>query len=165
MKPKINGGFVQVESGQSRIRGWSMDAAEISSDSLTMRAGNGRGKVRLLTRQSLDGRTRARKSFDAIAEGIAADLGGSEELSTVQRHLIEAFAGCAIVLQALNARILLGQPVDIADQASAASTLVRLAARIGVERQAKDITPTLGDLIREDRRAQESENLESTEST
>jgi hypothetical protein len=105
-----------------------------------MRAGNGRGKIRLLTRQSLDGRTKARKQFDAIAQGIASDL-GEKDLSTVQRHLIEAFAGCAIVLQAINARILLGEPVDIADQSSAASTLVRLAARIGVDRVPRDITP------------------------
>jgi hypothetical protein len=108
-----------------------------------MRAGNGRGKVRLLTRQSLDGRTKARKQFDAIAEGIADDLGGSKELSTVQRHLVEAFAGCAIVLQALNARILLGEPVDIADQSSAASTLVRIATRLGINRIPRDVTPTL----------------------
>jgi hypothetical protein len=108
-----------------------------------MRAGNGRGKVRLLTRQSLDGRTKARKQFDAIAEGIADDLGGSKELSTVQRHLVEAFAGCAIVLQALNARILLGEPVDIADQSSAASTLVRIATRLGINCIPRDVTPTL----------------------
>jgi hypothetical protein len=108
-----------------------------------MRAGNGRGKIRLLTRQSLDGRTKARKQFDAIAEGIAKDLGGSKELSTVQRHLVEAFAGCAIVLQAINARILLGEPVDVSDQASAASTLVRIATRIGVNRIPRDVSPTL----------------------
>jgi hypothetical protein len=124
-------------------------AAEIPRDAPTMRAGNGRGKVRLLTRQSLDGRTRARKQFDAIAEGIAADLGGEDRLSTVQRHLVEAFAGCCIVLQTLNARILLGEPVDIADQSSAASTLVRIASRIGVDRAPKDITPSLADIARE----------------
>ena len=106
-----------------------------------MRAGNGRGKVRLLTRQSLDGRTKARKQFDAIADGIARDLGGSDQLSTVQRHLVEAFAGCAVVLQSLNARLLLGEPVDIADQSSAASTLVRIAQRIGIARVPSDVTP------------------------
>jgi hypothetical protein len=121
-------------------------AVEIPRDTLKMRSGNGRGKVRLLTRSSLDGRTRARKQFDAIAEGIAVDLGGSGQLSTVQRHLVEAFAGCAIVLQAINARILLGEPVDIADQASAASVLVRLATRIGLERKLPDVTPSLAQI-------------------
>jgi hypothetical protein len=118
-----------------------------------MRAGNGRGKIRLLTRAQLDGRTKARKQFDAIAEGIGADLGGSDRLSTVQRHLIEAFCGCAIVQQSINARILLGQPVDITEASSMASTLVRLASRIGLERKPHDVTPSLSDLLREDRPA------------
>jgi hypothetical protein len=43
-------------------------------------AGNGRGKVRLLTRDALDNRTRAARQFDAIAEGIAQDLGGEDGL-------------------------------------------------------------------------------------
>jgi hypothetical protein len=81
--------------------------------------------------------------FDAIAEGIAKDLGGEAQLSTVQRHLVEAFAGCAVVLQAINARILLGEPVNIADQASAASVLVRLASRIGLVRVPRDVVPDL----------------------
>jgi hypothetical protein len=122
-------------------------ASEIPLDGRTMRAGNGRGKVRLLTRQDLDGRTKARKQFDAIAEGIAQDPGGVDRLSTVTRHLIEAFAGSAIVLQAINARILLGEPVNIADQSSAASTLVRLAMRIGTDRVAREI-PSLAEYLR-----------------
>jgi hypothetical protein len=105
-----------------------------------MTSGNGRGKVRLLTRQSLDGRTKARKQFDAIAEGIAADLGGSDRLSTVQRHLVEAFAGCAVVVHDINARLLLGQPIDIGEATQAVSSLVRLASRIGVGRHMRDVT-------------------------
>jgi hypothetical protein len=106
-----------------------------------MRAGNGRGKIRMLTRAQLDGRTKARKQFDAIASGIAADLGGADRLSTVQRHLVEAFCGCAIVQQSINASILLGEPIDITEASTVASTLVRLASRIGLERQPRDVTP------------------------
>src|SRR6516162_8854855 len=113
---------------------------QISPDAVSMPTGNGRGKVRLLTRQSLDGRTKARKQFDAIAEGIAADLGGSDRLSTVQRHLVEAFAGCAVVVHDINARLLLGQPIDIGEATQAVSSLVRLASRIGVGRHMRDVT-------------------------
>jgi hypothetical protein len=105
-----------------------------------MATGNGRGKVRLLTRQSLDGRTKARKQFDAIAEGIASDLGGEADLTTVQRHLVEAFAGCAVVVHDINARLLLGQPIDIGEASQAVSSLVRLAQRIGVGRHIRDVT-------------------------
>jgi hypothetical protein len=95
---------------------------------------NGRGKVRLLSRDALDGRTKARKQFDAIASGIAADLGGEDRLSTVQKHLVEAFAGCALTLNDINARALLGEPVDLLAYSQAVSTLVRIASRIGIAR-------------------------------
>jgi hypothetical protein len=113
---------------------------QIPADTVTMPTGNGRGKVRLLTRQSLDGRTKARKQFDAVVEGIASDLGGEARLTTVQRHLVEAFAGCAVVVHDINARLLLGQPIDVSEAAQAVSSLVRLAQRIGVGRRMLDVT-------------------------
>jgi hypothetical protein len=113
-----------------------------------IRTGNGRGKVRLYTRQELDGRTRARRQFDAIAEGIAAEL-APDQLSTVRKHLIEAFAGVAVVMNDLNARLLAGEPIDLMEQAQAATTLTRLATRIGLARRARDVTPSLNDILRE----------------
>jgi hypothetical protein len=114
---------------------------KVSAEAATVTTGNGQGKVRLLVREQIDGRTKARKQFDAIAEGIAEDLGGELHLSTVQRHLIEAFAGAAIHVHDLNARLLLGEQVDITAHASAISTMVRIASRIGMGRVARDVTP------------------------
>ncbi len=96
-----------------------------------------------MCRNALDGRTRARRQFDAIASGIESDLGGADRLTTVMRHLVEAFAGVAIMVNALNARLLLGEPVDLCEQAQAISALVRIASRIGVGRIPKDITDPL----------------------
>jgi hypothetical protein len=127
---------------------------EIPVGAPTLRAGNGRGKLRLLTRSSLDGRTKARKQFDAIAEGIAADLQaelrGEGKLSTIQRHLIEAFAATCVVLQSLNARLLLGEEVDLTDQSQAVSALVRLASRLGIRPVPLDEVLTLGGMLRAD---------------
>jgi hypothetical protein len=108
-----------------------MDSAEIGANGVAMATGNGRGKVRLLTRQNLDGRTKARKRFDAVVTGIAADLGGEDRLSTVEKHLVEAFAGITVVVHDINARLLLGQEIDIGEAATAVSSLVRLAHRLG----------------------------------
>jgi hypothetical protein len=110
--------------------------------------GRRRGKERLLTRSQIDGRTKARRAFDAIASGIAADLGGESRLSTVQKHLVEAFAGAAIHVNDLNARLLLGQKVDIVEHSQAISTMVRIASRIGIQRVAKDV-PELQSYLRE----------------
>jgi hypothetical protein len=49
--------------------------------------------------------------FDAIATGIADDL--NHELSTIQKHLIEAFASAACRVHDINARLLKGEKVDI----------------------------------------------------
>jgi hypothetical protein len=117
-----------------------------------------RDEARLLTRQNLDGRTKARKQFDAIANGIARDLGGEDQLSTVQKHLVEAFAGAAIHVHDKNARLLLGEEVDIVEHCQAISTLVRVAQRIGLRRVARNVTPDLSGYL--SRRAVDAEPAE-----
>jgi hypothetical protein len=91
--------------------------------------GRRRGKLRLIHRDQIDQRTKAVQQFDAIATGIAEDLGGHDRLSTVQKHLVEAFAGVALAVNDLNARLLLGEEIDIVEQSQAVSTLVRVAQR------------------------------------
>jgi hypothetical protein len=98
-------------------------------------------KERLLTRAQVDGRTKARRKFDAIVAGIASDLGGEDRLSTVARHLVEAFAGAALHVGDLNARLLLGEKIDVTEHAQVISTLVRIATRIGIHRLARDVSP------------------------
>jgi hypothetical protein len=120
-----------------------------SGDARSVRNGNGKGKLRLLSRANLDGRTKARKQFDSIASGIAADLGGEEQLSTIQRHLVEAFAGAACHVNDINARLLLGEEIDVVVHSQAISTMVRIASRIGIHRVARDVSPSLSDLLRE----------------
>jgi hypothetical protein len=107
---------------------------------LSLSSGNGRGKIRLLTREELDGRTSACKQFDSIARGVCEDLGGERELSTVMKHLVEAFAGMAIQVNDCNARLLLGERVDIVEHSQACVTLVRIASRLGIKRVARDIS-------------------------
>jgi hypothetical protein len=125
---------------RGRWRNLPMESdAQISADAVTIPNGNGRGKLRLLTRQNLDGRTKGRKQFDAIAQGVADDLKGSGKLSTIQLHLIEAFAGCAIIINAINARLLSGEAIDVTEHSQAASTLVRLASRLGIHRRVRDV--------------------------
>jgi hypothetical protein len=107
------------------------------------------GKIRVLTRVALDGRTRARKIFDAIAHGVAQDLGGENQLSTVQLHLVEAFAGIAITCNSINAKLLLGEEVDLMQHFQAVSSLCRIASRIGINRIAKNIEPDLATYLRD----------------
>jgi hypothetical protein len=123
--------------------------AEDAATDKTRRLKHQRTKLQPLTRDAIDGRTNAAKQFDAIAEGIATDLGGRDRLSTVEAALIEAFAGATIHVNQLNTLLLLGEAINLADHAAAISAMVRVAARIGIHRRPRDVTP-LADLMRSD---------------
>jgi hypothetical protein len=98
------------------------------------------GKVRLLTSDSLDGRTRAKKAFDGIVAAITNDLGGRTELTEIERHLITSFAGSALMQQHLLARLLGGELIDPTEFANVASSMIRCGVRLGTARRTKDVT-------------------------
>jgi hypothetical protein len=143
---------LKAEMGKSVLRE-HMEAVRASDDgsALTISSGNGKGKVYLLTRDLLDGRSVAARQFDSIARGVAADMGGEDQLSTVQKHLVEAFAGVALQVNDCNAWLILGERVDMVEHGAAVITLVRIASRLGVKRLARDISavpPTAEDYFR-----------------
>jgi hypothetical protein len=89
---------------------------------------------KLPSRKALDLRLAANRQFNQIVARITAEVGG--DISTVQKHLIEAFAGTAVIADAINFRTLCGQPIDddlieaLAASSTAASTLVSLSQLI-----------------------------------
>ena len=98
-------------------------------------------RPQLLTRDQLDGRTNAAKVFDGLVVDIEGDLGGREQLSTIQRALVEAFAGTCLALYQLNTKLVLGEQIDLAQHAQAVSAMVRVASRLGLQRRAREVTP------------------------
>src|SRR5262245_50071878 len=78
-------------------------------------------RPRLLTRVELDGRTSAAKVFDRLVDAIEADLGGADQLSAIERNLVQAFAGAAVTLHHLNARLMAGHEINLAQHAQAVS--------------------------------------------
>jgi hypothetical protein len=116
---------------------------------LEITSGNGVGKIRLLDRSHLDGRTHSAKVFTQLAAAIESDLGGRDELSAIELQLIEAFCGASVMLNHLNAKLVQSESVDPLEYAQAASTLVRIANRLGLRRRAKDISPSLADILNE----------------
>ncbi len=98
-------------------------------------------------RSSLDGRTNAAKVFDRLVADIEADLAGRDQLSAIERQLVEAFAGAAVTLHHLNAQLALGQPIDVSQHAQCVGAMVRVAARLGLSRRARNVTPTVDEYI------------------
>jgi len=116
-----------------------------------------RSRPQLLLRSELDGRTGPAKYFDRLVMAIETDLAGPEQLSAIERVLIEAYAGSAVSLQHLNAKLALGQEIDISEHAACVGALVRVAARLGLQRRARDVGPSLAELRQLDLHAQKAE--------
>jgi len=92
-------------------------------------------------------RTNAARIFDRLVGDIESDLGGRDQLTAIERSLVEAYAGAALVLDNLNARLLRGEAIDISEHAQAVSAMVRVAARLGIRRRQRDVTPSLRDYL------------------
>ena len=110
----------------------------------------GTSRPQLLTRDELDLRTNAAKFFDRLVRDIEQDLGGRDALSTIERSLIEGFAGAALVLANLNTRLALGERIDLGDHAQVVNALTKIASRLGLQRRSREIGPTLGELLKAD---------------
>jgi hypothetical protein len=98
------------------------------------------GKLRLVTRASLDQRTLASRQFDALVEQVTADLGN--DLSTIETRMVESFAGISVMVDNINTQMLLGKEIDVALLCQLASTLMRVGGRLGLRRRARDVTTT-----------------------
>jgi predicted ABC-class ATPase len=98
----------------------------------------------------------ARRYRDLVAQ-VAADQGGADRCSEARLQLIRRFAALSVQAEGLEARLANGEPIDVSEYAQLTSTLVRVVSRLGLGRIAKDITPTLGDILRNDLRRQQED--------
>jgi hypothetical protein len=120
------------------------------------------GKDLFLDR-SVDGRSKAARRYRDIVAAVVADLGNGA-ISEVRTQLVRRFAGASVLAEEMEARMALGEPIDVGEHSQLSSTSVRLASRIGIERIPKDITPsTLSDYISARRREAEAADVEDEE--
>ena len=95
----------------------------------------------------LDGRSAGARRFRDLVLEIIADQGGSENLAAARVQLIRRFAAASVLAESLEAELVDGRPIDIAEHAQLCSSLVRLAQRIGINRRLKNVTPDLQDYL------------------
>jgi hypothetical protein len=96
----------------------------------------------------VDGRSVMARRYRDITSAILVDQGGEAECSESRMQLIRRFAAAAVLAEQLEARLVNGEQIDMQEHATLSSTLVRLAQRIGINRVAKDVTPSLADYLR-----------------
>ncbi len=83
------------------------------------------------------------RRYHDLVVGHMNDLGGADLLSEAQFSLIRRAAAIECELERLDARLSLGEPVDMDAYARVAGHLRRLFETLGLERRPRDITPTL----------------------
>ena len=100
-----------------------------------------RTKPQLSLRNQLK-RNRAIEFMDNLIAEIEKDLGGHDQLSAIERSLVEGYGSSALLLQNLTYRLARGEEISISEHATTCSAMVRIASRLGLKRVAKDINAT-----------------------
>jgi len=89
----------------------------------------------------IDARSAPARRYRDITSAVASDLGGADQLTEVEQQLVRSFAGLVVLREHLDARALNGEGVSSAQYTRIVNSLRRLAATIGIERRARDVTP------------------------
>lgn len=126
---------------------------EVARSSVTVRTPKDANRSRITngTRvlPNTDGRSAIARRFRDIASAIITDQGGVERLSEARVQLIRRFAAAAVIAEQMEAKLAAGEDINIVEHAQLASTLVRIAQRIGIDRRSRNITPSLKDYLEE----------------
>ena len=95
----------------------------------------------------VDGRSVVARRYRDIIGAVISDQGGAEHLSEARLQLIRRFSGATVLAEQMEARLALGEQIDIREYSLLVSTIVRVAQRLGIERRAKNVTPSLGQYL------------------
>jgi hypothetical protein len=102
----------------------------------------------------LDGRSSAARRFRDLVNSYIADMGGADQCSDIKLGLLRRLAAVTVQAELIEARMINGEAVDIGTLCTLASTTVRLSQRLGLERVAKDVGPTLADYLQQQQAAE-----------
>jgi hypothetical protein len=98
-----------------------------------------------------DGRQTQARRFRDLVRAFISDAGGKDNCSEVKLGLVRRLAATSVLIEDVEAKAVNGEPVDVGTFCQLASTALRLATRLGVERVPKPLNNevTLADLMRE----------------
>lgn len=96
---------------------------------------------------NVDGRSLVARRYRDISTAILIDQGGLDQCSESRQQLIRRFAAAAVLAEQMESRLANGEQIDVAEHATLSSTLVRLAAKIGIDRVPREVTPTLQEYL------------------
>ena len=97
------------------------------------------GKVRLLSLNDIDRRCKAAQDAEEARSAITSDLGGEDQLSALERALVEHASMNIAMLRHLHVSWLKGEPAPIGEVVSLQNVFNRVAQQLGVQRRPKDV--------------------------
>jgi len=122
----------------------AIDTTHKERDSLPDTKG---GKVRLLTLGDLDKRTAAAKRARDLIKKVINDLGGQEQLATGECQIVQRAVLLGVMAEDIETRWLAGEDADPGLLATIANAQRRLLEAVGLQRRAKDVTPSVAAYI------------------
>jgi hypothetical protein len=108
---------------------------------------DGPPKVRALTLEDLDRRTKAAQRAFELHDKLVAERGGVESMSVLRYAMTRSTAVLSAMIEDMQARWLRGEPIDPASIATLLNARRREAELIGIDPQPKDVTPALADYV------------------
>lgn len=103
-----------------------------------------------------DGRSAVYRRFRDILSQMVVDMGGDP--SEAQLQIARRAASLAVWCEEADAAATRGEKLDITTYTTAANALRRLLEALGLERKQKDVTPSLGQYMRQ--KAKDSEIID-----
>jgi hypothetical protein len=94
------------------------------------------------------------RRFKDVLFLIVNDLGGADILSEGQKQLARRAATLCITCERMEGKAASGEDINLEQYGRITDRLGRTFRRLGLKRQARDVTPTLGQLIRADQDAE-----------
>lgn len=125
----------------------ALDASHLECGSTAAPPPKAGSKLRLLTLDSLDGRTLACRRARQLVDAIGADLGGADRLSEGSRQLVQRAAVLGTFIKSCEAQWLAGQDVALGDYLAAINSQRRVLATIGLERRAREVLPSVAEYV------------------
>src|SRR5262249_32049757 len=107
-------------------------------------------KARLVSIDQIDRRTKAAQLALEAKEAIITDLGGADQLSTLERLACEQAALASAVVADSYARWLKGEQIALAELATVQNAFLRVAGSLGFSRRAKDVTTNIDTYLDEE---------------
>jgi hypothetical protein len=95
----------------------------------------------------IDGRSPTARRYRDVLSALVVDQGGADRMSEARVQLCRRFAASACMAEAMEADLVNGKQIEIGGHCLLSSTLVRLANRIGLSREARNITPSVGEYL------------------